>query len=61
MYRFQTCIITVGGAMAVLHTGQEGQGSENDVKSGSEGLENLIAKLATFTIETLPTAQREEI
>ena len=42
-YRFQTCIITVGGAMAVLHTGQEGQGSENDVKSGSEGLENLIA------------------
>ena len=42
MYRFQTCIITVGGAMAVLHTGQEGQGSENDVKSGSEGLQNMI-------------------
>ena len=29
--------------MAVLHTGEEGQGSENDVKSGSEGLENFIA------------------
>ena len=43
MYRFQTCIITVGGAMAVLHTGQEGQGSENDVKSGSEVLENFTA------------------
>ena len=33
----ETCSIMVGGAIAVLHTGQEGHGRANE-KSGSEDL-----------------------
>ena len=49
--------MTVGGAMAVRHTGQEGQGREKE-KSGSEDLQKTMNKREGGNHMTMSTYTR---
>ena len=50
--------MTVGGAMAVRHTGQEGQGREKEEKSGSEDLQKTMNKREVGNYMTMRTYTR---